>query len=373
MTEAEALSSLVAAIYDTALDANLWPAALQGIQDYVGGCAANFYWQDVTKESAGVFHCVGIAPEYLESYFQTYTRLNPFYPAGAFYPRGIVVSVDEVTPPSELVQTRFFQEWMRPQGMRTSLVVNLEKSAASVAAVAVIQGADKDFDEDQGKRRLQLLAPHILRASSIGRIVSEYVRERATLTDLWDRVRAGVFLLNGSGRVVFANRAGVALADAGEILKLSGSRLVASKSAANIALQSALAATRDADRADLNLRTPIALSDRPDEPWRAHVLPLTSPAWRNAIPYAANAVIVNRASLEITSPLEAVTRLYKLTGSEARVLEAVVAVGGVPEIAVALGVSESTVRSHLKRLFEKTGAHRQIELAKLLAAHALPF
>jgi DNA-binding CsgD family transcriptional regulator len=36
-------------------------------------------------------------------------------------------------------------------------------------------------------------------------------------------------------------------------------------------------------------------------------------------------------------------------------------------------ISESTVRSHLKRLFEKTDTHRQVDLVKLVAAHAAPF
>jgi DNA-binding CsgD family transcriptional regulator len=55
------------------------------------------------------------------------------------------------------------------------------------------------------------------------------------------------------------------------------------------------------------------------------------------------------------------------------VLHAIVDTGGVPDIAAALGISESTVRTHLKRLFEKTSTHRQVDLVKLVAAHASPF
>jgi hypothetical protein len=82
MLESEILSVLIGTIYDAALDPELWPVALEGIREFVGGCAANFYWQDVSRERAGVFHCVGIDTAYLESYFQTYTRMNPLHPAG---------------------------------------------------------------------------------------------------------------------------------------------------------------------------------------------------------------------------------------------------------------------------------------------------
>jgi hypothetical protein len=37
-----------------------------------------------------------------------------------------------------------------------------------------------------------------------------------------------------------------------------------------------------------------------------------------------------------------------------------------------LGVAESTVRSHLGRLFEKTGAKRHADLVKLVAGFASP-
>jgi DNA-binding CsgD family transcriptional regulator len=55
-----------------------------------------------------------------------------------------------------------------------------------------------------------------------------------------------------------------------------------------------------------------------------------------------------------------------------RVLMAIVEVGGVPEVAVALGVAESTVKTHLGRLFVKTGAGRQADLVKVVAGFATP-
>jgi len=44
----------------------------------------------------------------------------------------------------------------------------------------------------------------------------------------------------------------------------------------------------------------------------------------------------------------------------------------VPETAGALGVAEATVKTHLHRLFGKTGASRQADLVKLVAGFASP-
>jgi DNA-binding CsgD family transcriptional regulator len=44
----------------------------------------------------------------------------------------------------------------------------------------------------------------------------------------------------------------------------------------------------------------------------------------------------------------------------------------VPEVAEALGIGESTVKTHLGRVYEKTGAHRQADLVKLFAGYTSP-
>ena len=66
---------------------------------------------------------------------------------------------------------------------------------------------------------------------------------------------------------------------------------------------------------------------------------------------------------------------HLLRKSLCRVVSAVllkVSFGGVPEVAPVLGVSETTVRTHLRHLFEKTGASRQADLVKIVAAFTNP-
>ena len=79
-----------------------------------------------------------------------------------------------------------------------------------------------------------------------------------------------------------------------------------------------------------------------------------------------------RAELVAPSPPELIAKSYRLTPSELRVLLAVVEVGGVPEVALALGISETTVKTHLQRVFEKTASKRQVDLVKLVAGYMSP-
>jgi DNA-binding CsgD family transcriptional regulator len=76
--------------------------------------------------------------------------------------------------------------------------------------------------------------------------------------------------------------------------------------------------------------------------------------------------------MESPSSPDIIAETYRLTPTELRVLNALVDIGGVPDVAAALGVAETTVKTHLGRLFAKTGTRRQAELVKLVAGFAMP-
>jgi DNA-binding CsgD family transcriptional regulator len=54
------------------------------------------------------------------------------------------------------------------------------------------------------------------------------------------------------------------------------------------------------------------------------------------------------------------------------VLLAIVEVGGVPECSTVLGIAETTIKTHLRRVFVKTGSDRQADLVKIVAGFASP-
>jgi DNA-binding CsgD family transcriptional regulator len=94
---------------------------------------------------------------------------------------------------------------------------------------------------------------------------------------------------------------------------------------------------------------------------------LKPPSWKSVA-----ALFVRRAELDSQSGGELVARTFGLTPAELRVLLAIVDVGGVPETSKALGVAETTVKTHLSRVFSKTGTSRQADLVKLAAGYANP-
>jgi len=73
---------------------------------------------------------------------------------------------------------------------------------------------------------------------------------------------------------------------------------------------------------------------------------------------------VNRASIPLTRIMDA----YGLTQAEARVALAASSGKTMFETAKLLGLSPNTIKTHLRRVFAKTGTGRQAELARLMAS-----
>jgi DNA-binding CsgD family transcriptional regulator len=105
----------------------------------------------------------------------------------------------------------------------------------------------------------------------------------------------------------------------------------------------------------------------------AHLLPLAAAARRSGAGYpAVAAVFVHKAAMEAHCRPEVIAETYGLTRAELRVLLAIVEGGGVADTADSLGLSEATVKTHLHRVFGKTGASRQADLVKLVAGFSNP-
>jgi len=251
--------------------------------------------------------------------------------------------------------------------------VVLEKSVTSCSYLAIVRDQTAGMVDDEMRRRLRFVIPHVRRAILIGRAIDLGRYEAATFADTLGGLKVGVFLVDADGWVVHSNPAGREMLRADDFFR-SGDRLVARDEQVNRTLREIFAAANDAGDAIGAQGIAVPLLGADGGLYVAHALPLMSGERRRAgIAYAAAAALfVQKASLDTPSAMETMAKLYKLTPSELRVLAAVSEVGGVSAVAEAVGIAEATVKTHLQHLFAKTGTNRQIDLVKLVAAHASP-
>jgi len=373
VNEAEELSLIIGDIYDASLDRALWPEAVSRLRTYLGGCIASLVTQDAVTKAVDVHFMLGPEQQFLDLYNEKYFKINPIFPTVMFLDIEQKNVVTDVLPIADLLKTRFSKEWIKPQAIVDFLFSTLEKSARGCTVLMTMRHKTEGPFDEEGHRRFSLIIPHVRRALLIGKVIETHQVKAASLADSLDALSSGMFIVDGTGRIVHANASGNLMVSEANVLRAPGGRLHAVDPVADQALLDIFTTAAGGDAALGKRGIAVPITARSDERYVAHVLPLTSAGRRKAgASYGAvAAVFVRKAALDLPSPPVVIAQQFRLTQAELRVLFSIVEIGGTSEVAEVLGIAEATVKTHLHRVFEKTGTGRQADLVKLVAGYCL--
>jgi DNA-binding CsgD family transcriptional regulator/PAS domain-containing protein len=369
MEDDQGLTQLIGEIYDAALDASRWPGVLTKIAEFVGGQAAGFLSKNAVSKSGNVYYQVGVDPYFVQLYSETYWKFDP---VATLPDRDIeqIDSVPDLVPYDEFRAGRFYREWAQPQGWIDAANAVLEKTATSCAYLTVLRSEASGMVDAEMRRRMGLIVPHVGRAVRTGKVIDLSHSEAATFADILDGLSPAIFLVDADGHIVHGNAASRSMLDSGDLLRAVHNRLTFTDPQIEEALSDAIAAAASEEPCEKGSAVP--LRGHTGERYVAHVLPLAG-GERHKAGIASTviaALFVRKAELATAPPSEIIGKTYKLTPTELRVLLAIVNVGGVRQVAGNLGVADTTVKTHLGRLFEKTGVSRQSDLVKLVAGYS---
>jgi DNA-binding CsgD family transcriptional regulator len=373
MNEAEEISRLIGDIYDASLDPAPWPVAFEKASRYIGGSAVSLTSRDLVGKKSNLHFSSGHDTDFLRRYLDQYGRINPLFPTAYFFDIEKTLAVPDCLPLAEFCRTRFAVEWVVPQGFVDTMLANLDKSQANCAVFTVMFHARNGLANDAARHRFALVVPHVRRALLIGNVINRHKIEAAALADTLDTLVSGMFIVNGTGRIIHANASGYAMVTEAKVLRALDGRLIATDPLVDHALLDVITAAESGDTALGRRGVAVPLKARDGDRYVAHVLPLTSGARRKAgIAYGAVAAIfVRKAGLDLPSPPIVIAQEFRLTPAELRVLFSIIEMDGASEVADVLGIAEATVRTHLHRLFEKTDTSGQADLVKLVAGYCV--
>jgi len=372
--EAEWIARVTGEIYDASLDPERWPNVLEASCTFLRGMAASLGAFDFQRADLNLMKLWGYDPAALQIFMERYMRNHPLIPASMRTKIGDVLSIDDAMPYEEFVETALYREFYRPLGVVDAIQATLDKSATGMAMFYVVRHEQVGRVDEMMRRRTALLLPHFRRAMLIGKSVQLQKVEMAALADVLDGLAAAMFLLDARGTIVRTNASGNAMLAKGEAVRAVGNRLIINQPSREHALTDICMAAEEGD-AKLGLKGIAVPFDSPyGKSYVANVLPLTSGTRRSAgAKYSAvAAVFVEEAGRPGQLPYDMIADHFRLTPAELRVLFGIVEIGGVPDVASALGISQPTVRTHLQHVFEKTGTKRQAELVKLLQGYMTP-
>lgn len=268
---------------------------------------------------------------------------------------GLVGCGEMLAPQDRLRRSLFYNDFLRPMGQEWLLCTVLFKSSNALAVPETVlsfyRGPRRRAFGRGATAALQKAVPHLQRCLTLHHELLRARADRSLFESGLDQIGVGMLLLGDDGRVQFANRRAEALLRA-----TSGHH-----PAWFPALQQLDRLARQGHYSGQRLMTVQGSLYAMATPNTRAV----GGALHNTKPGAVIWLIDTQRG---GGSLALAASLFGLTPAEQRVLSLLLEDQAPKQIAHALGIGLSTVRTQLSSLLQKTGARRQQDLLRLMAA-----
>jgi DNA-binding CsgD family transcriptional regulator len=368
MDDEFAVSEVLAAVYAAPLKPDLWFVALERLSKAIGINQAGLLEHNPGQGRHKIFASVGDSirdggPLYEQHYWQ-YDEWTGRFPKRPL-PGGLVCG-ETVWPEIALRGSAFFNEFLQKYDVCQMVGVPSYAGPNAFEVLSVYRGPEEPaFDEDQ-YRVLKFLAPHLDTALATRRRLINLDSKVNDLTNALNHLQAALILLDRRGMPLVVNTAAREICHRCDGLLLGRMGLEAQTIRESAELQALIRRTvSSVIGKDPVQGGAVLISRRSGRPLQVLVSPLSS-SMIDAPQRATATLLICDPDKELPLPTTVLRELFGLTPAESRLALLLLHGMSLPETAEELGVSRETVRSQLRAVLQKTGAHRQSELIKLL-------
>ncbi len=358
------LLRLIDLIHSAAGDLQAWPRALTAIAEALRARATSLTIVDPESSAMSVVYAPRSDPEWVRAYKERWAASNVVRDRGYALPLGELYDFESLgMPRSEFDRTPFYNEFLAPQHQNFGLIMLAAKTETVASAIGFYRSStDGRFDPDE-ERLLRALGPHLQRAVALNLRLAQSQMQLSVSVDLLNRIDQAALLVDPQARVLFANCAAEAVLSEGDVLRLTRGCLTTRVPAETAALHAMIALGMNGAAT-----SKLALSCRDARRVMVEVVPLQAETWRLPQRLAAFVFIDALTTHALPSPTQ-IGRRLGVTRAQAALAHELLHGDGIPAAAERLGVSRSTARTHLLKLFQKTGTNRQAELVRLILEH----
>lgn len=357
---------VIESIYDAAVDATLWPQALETVRAYIWADSAllRVYggdFADVIQVTA-----VGFDSSYVRTYRDELVHEDPMVPLLETLPPGRMILLEDALAPENPREMRVGCEHAKPQHKRHVMGGSVLRRDGIEVMIGVQRGQDAPEFGGRELMRLKRIVPHIARALSLTDHL-EQILLRARLADtMLGTPLTGVLLLDAFGRVTYLSPAAESVLTGQKVLSLHHGRLKTPYPK----LQQWLDLVTVCERREAKGKCWKGSSARFTAFDGTGDLALMVLPWRDAerMPaWPATGVVtiglLTPLDCRETFSVEGIQTLFGLTRGEAALTAALVTSGNLIAAAQCLGIRPSTARDRLKSVYRKTGFKTQMALA----------
>jgi DNA-binding CsgD family transcriptional regulator/PAS domain-containing protein len=371
------LLDLVGDIYQAGLEAERWPAVIARMSQAFRADLACIYTPFPARPEQSLYLTHNFTGDIESAYSQYYHHIDAWTDHALRqrrYIQGTVALGEELIPQRDLRQTEFYNDFLKPNDMEWMVTTALfdGKLEGTATHMTFTRHHGRAAYDDDGKRLIDLLAPHVRRALlTHWRLTEARLGAHAGETAL-EHLGYGVILLDGAGAVLYLNPMAEAMLRRGDGLTLKTDRLGARQPADDHEL------TRLIRQACLGIGSGLFIERNPGSGGRIppYQLSLTPARGDSETAIHGHRLLTTppRALILVTDPdhpraeaaLRAFATRYRITAAELRVLQRLLEDLSPKEIAERLNSGVRTVRSQLSSLFTKTGTRNQRELVAMV-------
>jgi len=178
-----------------------------------------------------------------------------------------------------------------------------------------------------------------------------------------NHMHTAVFLVDAELHLLHANAAGISLLEHDTVLRLHGDKLLQNVACGDKSLARMVRVVLEMEPDPDSLQA-LSLPRNSHQPLLLTVAPFLPPERLPALPPCAIVMASDPETYRVSR--EVLIQLFDLTPAEAGVAQELAHGAALEDIAAALDVSLHTVKTHLQKLFRKTGTRRQGELVAML-------
>lgn len=255
---------------------------------------------------------------------------------------------------SEFERDPFLTEIMGPRGLGSAMATAIVIPTGDLLVVHLQRTLMRGRYERHMIDRADALRPHLARAALLSaRLRLQRLKAAA---DALAMVGLPAAIMSSGGRVLAAN--GLLQEMSEYVHWLPQDRFALRDGRANQFFVQAMGKT---GKRKVTARSFLIASANGCQQVVGHLIPTPGQA-RDIFDGASAALVLTPVSATMAPDVTLIQALFDLTPAEARVARGVAAGQTVNELAKCFGVSRETIRSQLKGILAKTGAHRQADL-----------
>ncbi len=359
-------AELVGLVYEAGIEPERWPFVIREMASHFNARTMILFSTPVAPERFIFMAEHGTDPEWEALYNQHYTTpdVNPTGVAYRRLPVGQPSADWMIVPREQLHRSPFYNDWALPQNYHHFGGMITEKAPGRIGGFMFSRTQRQGAVQTSEIAALSALAPHLCRAVAMSRRIGAMEGRLRLYEALFDDAREAIVVIEADGLVVKANQRARALMHAADGIIMRFGRLAALRQEHTEALMTRVAALLRGESAaveEFALQRPSTL-----QPLVLSLARLPNDVAGNWERRPAVAVFIADLSEAPPDMVAILSRVYGLTHAEAVLVDLIARDGpSLSEAAEHLGVTKETIRTHLKRAYDKTGARRQSDLTRL--------